>query len=199
MTTRSVCAIGDALGRCPIAPRAPVAWSGVGVVWEGLRPGSASPGDTAACALGASADIGDDPRPLSNRARRLECEGGTVDDGCSTSRGFGLLLPAYLQLLPLLELDAPEEGCASRDVGRSAPRGPSCCFVLNVVVPLLGSAADKGETLSSAAWPAVLCSLSLGAADTPAVGVVLGSGGNPRKVDRLPLSVLVGSCVISYA
>ena len=168
------------------------------MVFEGLRPGSAHPGDTVACPRGANADIGDDPRPPSSRARRLECEGGSADDSCSKPSGFELLLPACLQLEPLLEQPAPEEGCASRDAGRSAPGGPSCCFVL-VVVPLFGSAADKGETLSLSVWPAGLCSMALGAVDTPAVGVCLGSGGNARKADRLPLLLLAGSCVILNA
>ena len=53
---------------------------------------------------------------------------------------------------------------------------------VNVVVPPFGAASDEGETLSSATWPAWLCSLLEVAADTPAVVLVRGSGGNPHKV-----------------
>ena len=69
---------------------------------------------------------------------------------------------------------------ASGEVGRTVPGIPSDCFVLVVVRPF-GTAADEGETLSSAAWPAGLCSLLEGAVDTPAAELVRGSLGNPRK------------------
>ena len=62
----------------------------------------------------------------------------------------------------------------------------TCCCAGNV----FGTAADKGETLFTAARPTMLCSSPGGAADTLAVGFVRGSVGNPRKMDRLPVAVL---------
>ena len=69
----------------------------------------------------------------------------------------------------------------------------------SVVVPVLGAASNEGETLFSAVWPAGLCFIDLGAVDTPAVGLSLGPGGNPRKAERLLLSVLRGASVILNA
>ena len=57
-------------------------------------------------------------------------------------------------------------------------------------MPVLSIAADEGETLSTAARPAMPCSSLGGAVDTLAVGLVRRSVGNPRKVDRLPVAVL---------
>ena len=57
-------------------------------------------------------------------------------------------------------------------------------------MPVLSTAADKGETMSTAARPAMLCSSLGGAVATLAVGLVRGSLGNPRKVDLLLVAVL---------
>ena len=87
---------------------------------------------------------------------------------------------------------------ASREIGRADSGRLDCCFVL-VVVPAHGAAADKGETLSTAGWPAGLCSLSSGAVDTPAGSLMRGSLGNPRSAVLVLRSALDGALFILNA